>query len=101
MFSDVFLTSSSQVWLGKLSDEMKRTLQELLVACLQEGRAGQSGIDPTKYPSQILCLAEQVLFTERCEQAIQLDILSEFAIELEAQLDSYTNSGVQVLPSSQ
>ena len=84
------------MWLGKLSDEMKHTLQELLVQCLQEGRAGQSGIDPTKYPSQTLCLAEQVLFTERCEQAIQMSSLNEFAIELEAQLDSYTNSDIQV-----
>ena len=75
---------------------MQRTLQELLVQCLQEGRSEQSGINPSKYPSQLLCLAEQVLFTERCEQAVLSDSLSEFAIELEAQLDSYTNSDIQV-----
>ncbi len=83
------------MWLGKLSDEMQRTLQELLVACVTEGRAGQSGINPSSYPSQILCLAEQVLFTEHCEQAIHNDSLSEFSIELDAQLDSYTNSNMQ------
>ena len=64
--------------------------------CLQEGKSEQSGINPSKYPSQLLCLAEQVLFTERCEQAVLRDSLSEFAIELEAQLDSYTNSDIQV-----
>lgn len=75
---------------------MQRTLQELLVVCVEEGRSGQSSINPSTYPSQILCLAEQVLFTEHCEQALQTDTLSEFAIELDAQLDSYTNSDVQV-----
>ncbi len=75
---------------------MQRTLQELLVACVKEGMSGQSGINPCSYPSQILCLAEQVLFTERCEQALHTDTLTEFAIELDAQLDSYTNSDMQV-----
>ena len=75
---------------------MKHTLQELLVQCLQDGRGGDGGIDPTKYPSQILCLAEQILFTERCEQALEMNTLNEFLIELEAQLDSYTSSDIQV-----
>ena len=86
----------SQVWLGRLSDEMKNTLQQLLVECVKEGRTGNRGIDPTRYPSQILCLAEQILFTERCEVAIESSTLSEFLIELESQLDSYTSTGVEV-----
>ena len=41
---------------------------------------------------QILCLAEQIQFTERCEAAIRSKSLQEFSIEMEAQLDSYANS---------
>jgi len=41
---------------------------------------------------QILCLAEQILFTERCEQAITTHTLSELLIELESQLEAYTST---------
>ena len=44
---------------------------------------------------QILCLAEQIQFTERCETAIRsnsLMSLHEFSIEMESQLDSYANT---------
>lgn len=41
---------------------------------------------------QILCLAEQVQFTERCETAIRSKSLQEFSIEMESQLDSYANT---------
>ena len=70
---------------------MQSTLQALLLECTKAGRATSGGIDPTHYPSQILCLAEQILFTERCEQAIQSSSLSEFLIELESQRESYIN----------
>ena len=84
------------MWLGLLADEMKHTLQELLVECVKDGKASDGGVNPTRYPSQILCLAEQVLFTERCEQAMGSNSLTEFMIELESQLDSYTNVDIQV-----
>ena len=43
---------------------------------------------------QILCLAEQVQFTERCEAAIRSNTLQEFQIEMESQLESYTNTEI-------
>ncbi len=90
-----------QVWLGKLSDEMKHTLQQLLVECVREGQsASGGGINPSRYPAQILCLAEQVLFTERCEQALESRTLNEFLIELESQLDGYTNTEIPVSQSA-
>ena len=88
---NTFGLSLAQVWLGRLADEMQSTLQALLVECTKAGKATSGGIDPARYPSQILCLAEQILFTERCEQAIQSGSLSEFLIELESQLESYIN----------
>ena len=35
---------------------------------------------------QVLCLSEQILFTQRCEEAINAGSLQELLIELEAQL---------------
>lgn len=43
---------------------------------------------------QILCLAEQVQFTDRCEAAIKSNSLQEFQIEMESQLESYTNAEI-------
>ena len=84
------------MWLGHLVDEMKHTLQELLAECVKDGKSTDGGVNPIRYPSQILCLAEQILFAERCEQAMSSNSLTEFMIELESQLDSYTNSDIQV-----
>ena len=77
---------------------MQSTLTQLLVECVNEGRGEGGGgiIDPRRYPQQILCLAEQVLFTERCEAAIAEGRLAELLIELETQLDSYTNADIRV-----
>lgn len=49
-----------------LEKEMQSSLKNLLVQCLEEGK----NVDPLKYPSQILCLAECINFTAKCEQAI-------------------------------
>ena len=43
---------------------------------------------------QILCLAEQIQFTERCEAAIKSNSLQEFQIEMESQLESYTGTDI-------
>ena len=77
---------------------MQSTLTQLLVDCVNEGQGEGGGgiIDPRRYPQQILCLAEQVLFTERCEAAIAEGRLAELLIELETQLDSYTNADISV-----
>ena len=42
-----------QVWLGRLSDEMKDTLKELLLECLRDAKQSKGGLDPNKYPSQV------------------------------------------------
>ena len=42
------------MWLGHLAEQMKWTLQELLVQCLKDGRKeGENGINPNNYPSQV------------------------------------------------
>ena len=39
---------------------------------------------------QVLCIAEAVLFTEKCEEALRNSRLHTLKTELEAQLESYT-----------
>ncbi|XP_071126281.1 cytoplasmic dynein 2 heavy chain 1-like isoform X2 [Mytilus edulis] len=78
-----------EVWLSKLSEEMVDTLQELLRTCLKDAQRGD--LDPNKYPSQILCLAEQIRFTESCEKAVASGGLSSYNKELDSQLESYTS----------
>ena len=68
---------------------MKNTLKELLLECVQEGRKG--GMDPLKYPSQVLCVAEAILFTERAEDALSRGSLKSYLQDLEEQLESYTS----------
>ncbi|XP_076446844.1 LOW QUALITY PROTEIN: cytoplasmic dynein 2 heavy chain 1-like [Babylonia areolata] len=80
-----------EVWLSKLAEEMKSTLQELLRECLIDCKQSQGGLDPSKYPSQILCLTEMVRFTENAEEAVKKNTLQPLKQEVEAQLEGYTN----------
>ena len=75
---------------------MKATLQQLLRECLDESSRG-GGLDPVKYPSQILGLAEQILFTSQCEDAIKSSSLQQFKIEMEQKLESYTTGRIMSL----
>lgn len=84
------ISSEVEGWLSELAKEMKRTLQELLVECLNDAKQA-NGMDPLKYPSQVLCLAEAILYTERCEEAITRGNLKSYLRDLESQLESYTS----------
>ena len=70
---------------------MKHTLQQLLVECLRDINANKNDLDPLKYPSQILCLAEAIEFTRNCEKSIKSKNLNGFLSDLKDQLDSYTS----------
>jgi len=59
----VTISEDVEQWLSQLSDAMCHTLAELLLACVKE-------LDYNKYPEQILCLAEQIMFTARVEMAL-------------------------------
>ena len=51
--SHLLFFSTHQVWLQHLADEMKRTLQHLLIECVKSGQSGGKGINPYQYPSQV------------------------------------------------
>lgn len=89
---------------------MKATLKDLLVQCLKASDTGGKGLDPGRFPSQvclppvavtrmcitayfqILCLSEQIRFTDLCEKAIEKNILGSFLEDLKGQLDAYTST---------
>ncbi|XP_047450013.1 cytoplasmic dynein 2 heavy chain 1 isoform X3 [Mugil cephalus] len=84
----VRISSHVEVWLNELSVEMKETLKHLLYECVTAGRKGE--VDPSRYPSQILCLAEQIQFTEDVERSLKEQNLQQLEIELTGKLEHYT-----------
>ncbi|CAL8361611.1 unnamed protein product [Merluccius merluccius] len=84
----VRISNNVEVWLSELSAEMKETLKQLLLECIAAGQRGE--VDPARYPSQILCLAEQIQFTEDVERALREQSLQRLELELSAKLDHYT-----------
>ena len=91
----VEITTKVENWLGELSSTVKSSLEDLLRECLRDA-GKESGMDPTAFPSQILCLADAILFTRRCEEAIADKSLRNYAEELKAKLSTYT--GVDLSP---
>uniref|UniRef100_F1KZ90 Cytoplasmic dynein 2 heavy chain 1 n=1 Tax=Ascaris suum TaxID=6253 RepID=F1KZ90_ASCSU len=70
---------------------MKSTIRLLTIDCLR-----QASLDPGKYPSQVLCLAEQIRFCRDCENALdKTRDLKQFQSELKQQLAAYTSSRVE------
>ena len=61
--SPILVSDRVEEWLEALSDEMKSTLTSLLGDCLTN-----SNLD--KYPSQVLCVAEQIRFCDSVEAAL-------------------------------
>uniref|UniRef100_H2M4S9 Cytoplasmic dynein 2 heavy chain 1 n=1 Tax=Oryzias latipes TaxID=8090 RepID=H2M4S9_ORYLA len=84
----VRISSLVEVWLGELSVQMKETLKHLLYECLMAVKKGN--VDPLRYPSQILCLAEQIQFTEDVEKALKQQHLHQLELELNSKLEHYT-----------
>ncbi|XP_013915709.1 PREDICTED: cytoplasmic dynein 2 heavy chain 1 [Thamnophis sirtalis] len=87
----ILLSNDVEVWLNKLSLEMKETLKKLLIDCVATGKRLQGSIDPSLFPSQILCLAEQIQFTEDVECAVKECNLQQIELELMAKLEHYTS----------
>ena len=73
-------------WLNDLANEMKQTLQGLLVKAIAE-----SALDIANLPSQISCLSEQINFTETTISCISKNKLSAYKQELQKKLESYVS----------
>jgi len=79
-------------WLEQLVAEMKSTLSSLLVQCLN----GDLVLE--RFPSQILCLAEEIKFTNRVETALQNNKLGSVGQSLEDLLSQYTKYDLSTQP---
>nr|CAB3240329.1 cytoplasmic dynein 2 heavy chain 1-like [Phallusia mammillata] len=85
----VHVTSDVEEWLMDLSEKMKDTLKSLL-----SKNISSSNKDPSNFPSQILCLGEQIAFNRDCESAIGENRLSQLKSELDKKLRSYTSVSI-------
>ncbi|KAK9815706.1 hypothetical protein WJX72_008353 [[Myrmecia] bisecta] len=72
-------------WLGRLASGMQGTLQGLLHKAVQQREF-------KALPSQILCLADMLAFTQKAEAAIQRGHLPRLQAELRGQLAEYTGA---------
>lgn len=87
LLQPVLITQDVEDWLANLAAAMQKSLAQLLVDCVKE-------CDYNKYPSQVLCLAELVSFTARCESAINIgkNGLIQLKAELNQQLEDLTST---------
>ena len=78
----VALSHSVEAWLGQLSPAMVVSLQQLLAEAVAAGK----GVDPNGFPSQVLCVSEQVQFTANVEAAFARGSLAPVLAQLQARL---------------
>ena len=87
----VKISHNVELWLEDLAKEMKNTLQKLLVQCLHESKKELGNYNVEKYPSQILCLAEGINFTDKIEKGVADGSLNSVLSQLKGVLDKYTS----------
>ncbi|CAI5438007.1 unnamed protein product [Caenorhabditis angaria] len=79
-----------ETWLQQVSDEMRKTLRDLGAQAVNDQQASLA-----KYPSQILCLAEEVKFSASVESVLNSSKdLGSFKSQLQEKLKTYTNMKV-------
>ncbi|KAI9364365.1 dynein heavy chain and region D6 of dynein motor-domain-containing protein [Zopfochytrium polystomum] len=86
----VKISADIERWLVEFCSEMQETLRVLLNECLKKK-------DLSKYPCQILSLAEYIQFTQDCEAAIQGKKLPNLVKSLKSQLNSLTTFDTSVI----
>ncbi|GMH82520.1 hypothetical protein TrST_g11065 [Triparma strigata] len=84
---EIKLTNKVEEWLTSLEKEHKKTLSKLLTECLQQPVID----DYDAFPSQVLCLAENVKFSDRAEAAISDSSLGDLNDQLLDMLQQYTS----------
>lgn len=72
---------------------MQCTLKSLLLESIAD--ANHNTNDPHKYPSQILCLSNSIVFTNRCEESILTNRLPNLLKNLKDDLEMYTIQRIQ------
>ncbi|CDW56544.1 dynein heavy chain [Trichuris trichiura] len=86
----VEIIENDWAWLKTLEESIKYTLKNLLQAALSAINKGIP-LDPSKYPCQILCLAERIRFCNLCEKALQSKTLRDLHRKLKIQINTYAS----------
>ncbi|CAD7696588.1 unnamed protein product [Ostreobium quekettii] len=81
----VLLDSNVENWLGELLRAVHATLATSLATEMESS-------DFKANPSQVLCLAEGIRFSEGMEKAIRSGTVAQFSKQLRSQLEEYTAS---------
>lgn len=76
-------------WLIRLDASMKSTLKDLLITCVEEKNPTEERFI-RKYPSQVLQVAEQILFSIEVEQGIKDKTLQNLRHSLQEKLEKLT-----------
>ncbi|KAL0219986.1 hypothetical protein P9112_005639 [Eukaryota sp. TZLM1-RC] len=83
--SPIKVTDTPSDWLDQVSKVSKTTLREMTLKCLKE-------LNINVFPSQVLCLANSILFSQKVEHAIMHKTLESLLSELNQELDSLTRN---------
>ncbi|KAI6195343.1 Cytoplasmic dynein 2 heavy chain 1 [Aphelenchoides besseyi] len=90
LLKPVQIVADVENYLKDLVDEIRATLKKLLLDCLAE-----SNLDPSRYPTQVVCLAEEIRFTRDTEQLLDREgSVDEYKTQLVQQLDQFTQIAV-------
>eukprot|EP00796_Vickermania_ingenoplastis_P008408 gene8408-5889_t len=77
-------------WLIRLDDSMRQTIKELLIMCVKEGNPTAEKVIK-KYPSQVLQVAEQIIFGAQVEKAIHEKTLQDVLLSQKKELEKLTS----------
>ncbi|XP_013174903.1 PREDICTED: cytoplasmic dynein 2 heavy chain 1-like [Papilio xuthus] len=89
----VDIDSPVEVWLKNLESEIRSSLQNLTLNCLvTESTHAQ---DPFSLPTQILCLVQNIRFTEQAEKAITTKELHKLITSVEKENATYAAAEIE------
>ncbi|CAG5009448.1 unnamed protein product [Parnassius apollo] len=86
----VDIDCSVEVWLKNLESEIRLSLKNLSLKCIEN--YNMQGQDPFSLPTQILCLAQNIRFTERAERAISSKELYKLKANVEKENNYYATA---------
>ncbi|XP_072941902.1 cytoplasmic dynein 2 heavy chain 1 [Epargyreus clarus] len=82
-----------EVWLKKLETEIRSSLQNMTLKCVVTNSLQEQ--DPFSLPTQILCLAQNIRFTEQAEKAISAKELHKLKTSVEQENLNYAAAEVE------
>ncbi|TMW62553.1 hypothetical protein Poli38472_005171 [Pythium oligandrum] len=86
LHSPVRVTSAVEEWLEEFTTEMRRTIRVQIGKCV-----ASKAPDYTEFPSQVLCVAEQIRFSAQAESAIKNGTVADLKRSLQDTLRELTS----------